>query len=88
MRRQVTSAVPTIRAGDDELRLWLGVGDRGADQLSERGHPGLDVSRQPSVACGGDHDAHRWLSSLMGAPTKERILAADAAADTGAVLLP
>jgi hypothetical protein len=28
------------------------------------------------------------LSSLMGAPTKERILAADAAADSGAVLLP
>jgi hypothetical protein len=66
----------------------LGVGDRGADQLSESGHPGLDASRQPPVACPAIMTPHRWLSTLMGAPTKERILAADAATDSGAVLLP
>jgi hypothetical protein len=76
------------RAGDDELRLCLGVGDRvptisvNAASLAST-FRGSRPLRAPAIMT-----PHRWSSTLMGAPTKERILAADPAADTGAVPLP
>ena len=89
MRRRVASAVPTIRAREtmscalvSALEIAVPTSSVNAASLAST-FRGSRPLRAPAIMT-----PHRWSSTLMGAPTKDRIPAADPAADTGAVPLP